>query len=129
MPRIERFNPPGLSDPRNRYSHVVKAGNLVFIAGQTGTDANGNVVGDDMTSQAKRAYGNLKTAIESVGGKVANIVKTTTYIIDRESAKFSGPVRKELFGEILPTSALVIVAGLGRPELLIEVEAIAVLED
>ena len=129
MPQIERFNPSGLPDPQNRYSHIVKIGNLVFIAGQTGSDADGNVVGPDMTSQAKRAYGNLKTAVESLGGTVANIVKTTTYIVNREDAQYSRPVRKELFGSTLPTSALIIVAGLGRPEVLIEIEAIAVLDD
>ncbi len=128
MTQIERSNPPGLSDPRSRYSHVVRVGNLVFIAGQTGTDADGNVVGSDMTAQAQRAYDNLKTAVESVGGKVSNIVKTTTYMMDRELTQYSGPVRKALFGSTLPTSALVIVAGLGRPELLIEIEAIAVLD-
>ena len=130
MAQLQPLNPQGLPDPRNRYTHIVKAGNLVFIAGQVSADAEGNVVGEgDITAQAWQVYANLKTAVESVGGTAANIVKTTTYIVDRDLVPGMRPARDEFFGGILPTTTLLIVAGLGRPELLLEVDAVAILDD
>ena len=130
MSKIERFNPPGAPDPKNRYSHIVKAGNLVFIAGQVSADAEGVVVGEgDITAQAWQVYANLKTAVESVGGTAANIVKTTTYIVDRDLVPGMRAARDAFFGGVLPTTTLLIVAGLGSPELLLEVDAVAVLDD
>ena len=130
MAKIERFNPPGAPDPHSRYSHLVKAGHMVFIAGQVGANAEGNVVGEgDITTQAWQVYANLKTAVEAAGGTAANIVKTTTYIVDRDLVPGMRAARDEFFGGVLPTTTLLIVAGLARPELLIEVDAIAVLDD
>lgn len=130
MAQIQRLNPPGMQDPGNRYTHVIKAGNLVFIAGQTSVDADGNIVGEgDITAQTHQVYANLKTAVESVGGVVSDIVKTTTYLVDREHLPGIRSARGEFFGTTLPTSTLLIVAGLARPELLIEVEAIAILDN
>ncbi len=130
MAQIQRLNPPGMQDPGKRYSHVVKAGNTVYIAGQTCVNAEGNIVGvGDVTAQARQVYANLKTAVESVGGKVSDIVKTTTYLVDRELIPGIREAREGFFGAALPTSTLLIVAGLARPELLIEVEAVAILDN
>ena len=126
----EFIDPATLPKPRGRYSQVVRAGNLVFIAGQTAVDLDGEMVGDgDPKAQARQVYANLKTAIESVGGKASDIVKTTTYPVDRELIPGIREAREGFFGAALPTSTLLIVAGLARPELLIEVEAVAILDN
>lgn len=130
MAIIDRINPQGIPDPLNRYSHVVKAGNLIFIAGQVSADSEGNIIGvGDIEVQSHQVYANLRVAVESVGGTPANIVRTTTYIVNRDLIPGMRAARNEFFDGILPTTTLLVVAGLGRPELLIEVDAIAVLED
>lgn len=129
MVEIARSNPPALSNPGGRYSQVVKAGNLVFIAGQTATNAQGEVVGvGDVEAQARQVYANIEAAVRSVGGTLANLVKTVTYITSRDSFPIVSRVRQEVLTRDLPTSTLLIVSGLARPEFLVEVEAVAVVE-
>ena len=82
MPDIERTNPESLAPPPGgRYSHVVRWGNLAWIAGQTSRGSDGKVIGlDNAPAQARQCYANLRTAIESVGGTFANIVKVTIFV-------------------------------------------------
>lgn len=125
---IERINPTGLSTPRT-YSHVVKVGNLLFIAGQVAVDEKGNVVGQTMAEQLERVLSNLEIALKSQGADMSHVVKTTTYTTS--VAEFSAPdaaaVRAKHMRANFPASTLVQIQQLARPEFKVEIEAIAVL--
>ena len=131
MPDIERTNPEGLAPPPGgRYSHVVRSGNLVWIAGQTSRGPDGAVIGlDNAPAQARQVYANLRTAIEAVGGTFANIVKVTIFITSEAYLPAARAAQNECWGDAAtPASSMVIVRALAQPEYLIEIEAFAVLD-
>ena len=126
MPK-ERIQPRGLSKPPT-YTHVIKAGNTVYIAGQTAQDEHGQIVGrGDIVAQATQVFENLGKALAAAGASFADLVKITVYITDPRYREAMGEVRRKYLGSDLPTSTLVVVAGLAVPEFLIEIEAIAVI--
>jgi enamine deaminase RidA (YjgF/YER057c/UK114 family) len=125
---LQRVNPPGLSTPRT-YSHIVKAGNLLFIAGQVATDEKGNVVGKTMSEQVDRVLSNLELALKSQGTDLSHVAKITIYTTS--IAEFMAPdaaaVRTKHMSDNRPASTLVQIQQLARPEFKVEIEAIAVL--
>ena len=127
---IVRANPKGLMQPRNgSYSQVVRAGNLVFVAGQTGLTVDGKVVSGGMKEQAEQAYANVLIALKSQGADFSNVVRVTTYVTNVQEYQQSGvgDVRRKYAGSSTPASALLQVAALADPELKIEIEVTAVL--
>jgi|SRR2546430_14730983 len=127
---LNRLQPEGLPRPE-MYSQVVVAtgGRTVYVAGQVSVDAAGLVVAPgDFAGQAQQAYRNLGLALEAAGATPADVTKLTTYVVGYSPLLLPdlGAARRALFGDSLPASTLVGVAHLARPELLIEVEAIAV---
>lgn len=129
---VPRFiNPAGLVTPTG-YTHVVLApdGQTVYIAGQVAFDSLGHVVGPgDFQAQLERVYANLRTALASVGGSLADLAKTTTYITDRSQVPMVREVRaRYLDASHPPANTLLIVAALARPELLVEIEGVASLK-
>ncbi len=124
---IERISPDGLSKPAT-YSHVVKAGNLLFISGQVAFDSAGNLVGEnDMKAQLRQVMENLKTALASQKADFSNVVKINTFTTDVEAYLAVAEVRAEYFKGHPPASTLVQIEKLARPGLLVEIEAIAAL--
>jgi enamine deaminase RidA (YjgF/YER057c/UK114 family) len=128
----EYLNPSDLAPPpQGLYNHVVKVGNQVFIAGQVSRGMDGKTIHvGDAKAQAQQVYANLEKAMASVGGSIRDIVKTTTYIVGAENLI---PVREARL-EALPeegrsTSTTVLVAGLASPDLLVEVESMAIIGD
>ena len=112
------------------YSHVVvvEGRRTIFIAGQLARDRQGNVVGkSDMRAQIRQVGENLKAALAAAGASLNDLVKTTTYVTDIEEFFKHVDVRMEYFGA-LPTSTTVEVRRLAHPDLLVEVEAIAIIE-
>jgi len=124
---LQKINPPGLSTPQT-YSHVVRAGNLVFIAGQVGSDAQGKVVGPGMREQTEQVMQNLRSALESQQLDFSHVAKITIFTtsIDEFRAADVAAVRAKYFGSARPASTLVEIARLASPELKVEIEAIAV---
>ncbi|WP_158883723.1 RidA family protein [Amycolatopsis anabasis] len=123
-------NPPGLHDPTSfGYSHAVSApGEIVHIAGQYGSDATGGVVSPDFAAQAKRAFENLGVALETVGLGFADVVRLGTYLVDHDPGKLEvlvGLIR-EHWGDRPPAQTLIGVAALAFPDMLFEVDAVAV---
>ena len=124
--------PHGLGAPLGMYSHVsLGRGNLVAVAGQVGMDAQGNLAGSDLESQARQAYENLGIALSSVGCGYADVLKMTTYLVSADLIAEFMRARSEIFAELCPTgdyppNTLVIVSRLVEPELLFEVEALAI---
>tara|TARA_B100001750_G_C15469688_1_gene579101 strand:- start:216 stop:569 length:354 start_codon:yes stop_codon:yes gene_type:complete len=110
----------------NGYSHVVKTGDTIYLAGQVPIAPDGSLVGaDNPFAQAEQIYQNLEIALASVGATLSDVVKTTTYIIKPEYVEAVRESRLRHFNENPPTSTLLVISQLARPEFLMEVEAIA----
>jgi 2-iminobutanoate/2-iminopropanoate deaminase len=117
-------------DGRVLYSHVVvvEARKTIFVSGQLARDAKGQVVGKgDMRAQIRQTGENIKAALAAAGASLSDVVKTNTYVTDIEEFFKHTDVRMEYFGA-LPTSTTVEVRRLAHPDLLVEIEAIAVLD-
>jgi enamine deaminase RidA (YjgF/YER057c/UK114 family) len=126
----ERINPPGLSKPApGTYTHIVKVGKTLYIAGQTGVNAEGKVVGPGMKDQVEQVFANLMTALKSQGADFSNVTKTTTYVtnIPEFRAAEVAAIRAKYVGANPPANTLVQIQALAQPEYKVEVEAIAVL--
>ena len=127
---IKRINPSGLSTPTG-YTHVVDTSGAVrtiYVAGQVALDATGALVGaGDMRTQAEQVFRNLEAALVAVGATFANVVKMNTYVTDISGTPAIREVRSRYLASHLPASTLVQVAALARPDLLVEIEAVAVL--
>jgi enamine deaminase RidA (YjgF/YER057c/UK114 family) len=123
-------NPGTLHDPTGYgYSHVVRArGEVVFVAGQHGSDPTGAVVSDDFAEQVDRAFENVGIALASVGLGFGDVVRIGTYIVDHDQEKLEVLLLtlQKFFGSELPAQTLVGVAALALPGMLFEVDAIAV---
>jgi enamine deaminase RidA (YjgF/YER057c/UK114 family) len=127
---IERIRPAGLIDLPH-FTPVIKTGSLVVISGQIALDAEGNVVGrGDAKAQTARVFANLEIALKAAGASLADLVKLTIYATDRAYLQDIRDVRRTFLGTPDPvTSTFVVVSGLALPELLVEIEAMAVVGD
>ena len=128
--KLEKNNPPALSKPApGTYTHVVKAGTLLFIAGQVGVDASGKVIGAGMKEQTEQVMNNLLAALKSHGADFSHVAKTTTYVTS--ISEFRSPevaaVRAKFVGTNPPANTLVQIQQLADPAYKVEIEAIAVL--
>jgi enamine deaminase RidA (YjgF/YER057c/UK114 family) len=123
------INPPSLVKPTG-YTHVVVAADrhTVYIAGQVAFDSTGKVVGEgDFKAQAEQVYGNLRKALAGAGATFANLVKTTTLVTDVKNVQVLREIRNRYLDTRNPPANTLIVATLARPELLLEIEAVAVI--
>lgn len=128
----KELSPKSIPDPRPRYTQGILAEGkrLLFIAGQTGVDADNNVVGKgDAAAQTEQVLKNMKAVLDEAGASFADIVKITTYITDPRFRDDINPARRKYLGDNPPASTLVVVSGLANPDYLVEIEAIAVLPD
>ncbi len=124
--QIERKNPEGMTQPTG-YNHLVKAGNLMFIAGQVALDGEGNVVGEgDMVLQVRQVLENMKTVLASEGADFSNVVKINIFTTDIDRFRNARDARQEYFRGNPPASTLVQIERLARPVFLVEIEAIAI---
>jgi len=132
---VQLFNPEGIPQPDvYRQVAVATGSRFVFIAGQVARLADGSPVGpDDLAAQVEQAYCNVATAIGGVGGTFDDIAKLTIYVVDWTESKMAGlgegamrAAQRLGVSPVRPTS-LIGVAALSEPDLLVEVEAIAVL--
>lgn len=109
------------------YSQAVKVGNMVFISGQIPLEPkSGNIIDGDIKAQTRRVLENIKGILESIGGNLLNVVKTTVFMIDLSEFSEMNEVYKEYFSENPPARSTVQVSALPR-NAKIEIEAIAIL--
>lgn len=129
MPQGVRYlNPPTLSAPTG-YSHVaeVTGGRTIYIAGQVAFDNSGKVVGEgDFAAQTTQVFENLKLALAAVGATFENVVKVNTYVTDMSQLQTLREIRGRYYGKFAPASTLVEIRRLAHPDLMIEIEAVAV---
>ncbi|HZB50755.1 MAG TPA: RidA family protein [Mycobacteriales bacterium] len=129
---LHRVNPPGLAAPSG-FSHAVVAegSRVVFLAGQTGMDATGAIVGGGLVAQFEQALANLLTALAAAGGEPGQLAGLTVYIVDMEDyraqARQIGAVWRRLVGRDYPAMAGIGVARLWDAEALVELQGAAVL--
>lgn len=109
------------------WAQGVRKGNLLYISGQIGCDEDGNTVGLDFESQAIRTLDNLMDVLETAGGKPDDLVSITVYLRNMEDRPTFAKIRRDYFEDAPPASTVVGVTSLCSPELLIEVNGVAVL--
>ena len=131
----EIFSPATLPPPVG-YSHIAKVnkGTLIYLAGQVSSDASGKLVGEgDFEAQAEQVFRNLKIAVEAAGGSLADIVKLNIYLVaevdQAEVPKLRAVRDRYVNVPKPPASTLVVVSRLARPGWLVEIEAVAALDD
>ena len=110
---------------------VKKGGKVIALSGLTGVNyETGELVGEgDIVAQTRQIFENIKQILEAANASMADIIQTTDYITTTEDYKETARVRREYFGDSFPASTGVIVAGLLRPKALIEISAIAVVDN
>lgn len=125
----ELIQPEGMYQTPS-YNHAMRAGNTIYVAGQVAKDDNGELVAPgDAEGQARHIYASLGRVLDAAGATFDNVVKITTFLVDRADAPAVSKVRFEHFGDHRPPHTGLIVAGLGGPDVKLEVEVIAVLPD
>jgi 2-iminobutanoate/2-iminopropanoate deaminase len=107
---------------------ITEGGRIIWLAGQVGAaDAAGRSLAGDFDGQVREIFSRLGQTIEEAGGSLADMVTMTVFITDARYGDRFTQLRKEIFGDNFPASALITIAGLARPEMLVEVQGIAVI--
>ena len=106
---------------------ITQGGTTVYLAGVTvSVDSKGKALTGDFEGQVREIFSKLGKTLEEAGGKLADMVTMTVFITDARYGDRFTQLRREIFGDNFPASALITVTGLARPELLVEVQGIAV---
>lgn len=117
-------------EPIVGYSRAVRVGNVIHVAGTTAIGADGNVVGrGDMYAQAKQALANIEWALKQAGATFAHVVRTRTFVTDISRWEEVGRAHGEAFRHVRPAATMVEVKRLIDPDLLVEIEVDAVLDE
>ena len=112
------------------YSRAVRVGRFVAVSGSAAIDTNGLLVGEgDMYAQAKQCIEVIETALETAGGRLADVVRTRTFVTDIERWADVGRAHQEAFGDVMPATSMVEVSRLIDPGMLVEIEADAIIGD
>jgi enamine deaminase RidA (YjgF/YER057c/UK114 family) len=123
----EYLTPSGVAAPPEPYSHVIRAGKTVYIAGQVAFDAEGRTVGPgDPKRQAEQCWKNIEACVRAAGGTLGDVVKVVCYLADIRHAEYEIEVRRGLFQDgRWPVYTMVQAANLGRDDLLMEIDVTA----
>jgi len=126
---LELIDPPDVA-PATTYAHVGRAGGFLYVAGQVAKDEAGRWVGlGDAGAQARQVYVNIGRCLSSAGATARDIVKINTILVDRADRDAVTAERLAFFGDHRPPHTGIIIAGLGSPEVRVEVEVVAYIGD
>jgi enamine deaminase RidA (YjgF/YER057c/UK114 family) len=124
---VGREEMPGTSGV---FAQCYRAGNLVFMSGQTAFTLDGELVGvGDPAAQTRQACDNIRRLMEQAGGTINDVVRMVVYVTNREYRHQVYPELRTAFGEVCPCSTGLVVDGLARPELLVEIDAYGYIDD
>lgn len=127
--KIDDTGVMGMLGSEGPAAQCYRVGNFVFITGQTAFTLTGELVGiGDPAAQARQAFENIKTFMEMAGGKMSDVIKIIVYLTDRAHRKEVYPVIRSYF-DLRPCGTGVIVKGLAREELLVEIDAWGFIDD
>lgn len=129
---IRKLNPAQMSPHTSPFSHIVchEQSGLAFLSGQTAVDREGSLVGEgDAARQTEQVFRNIGTALEYLGEDWSSVLSLTTYLTSYEHMQGFREARTRLFASYFPDGGhpahtLLVVAGLGSPQHLVEIEAV-----
>lgn len=113
-------------EARVGYARAVRVGDHVFVSGTTGVDSTGRVAPGGAAAQARQAVANISSALEKVGASLRDVVRTRVYLTNATDWEPVTEVHRETFREWRPASSMLVVSALTSPELVVEIEADAV---
>jgi len=127
MSTWKKIDPGWKWDDTFIFSQAIQAGNTIYLSGQVALDPDGKVVGKgDMKAQTRQAWENIKAVLSAAGASLNDVVKITQFITDMSRFRETQEVRKEYFKDYAPASTSVEIKSLAFPDLLIEIEVVAI---
>ena len=129
MPRTKVSVPDVAEAGPDLWSNAIRAGDMLFISGQVARPFEGGtgIVGKDEYEQTKQIFSRIDRIIKAAGGTMDNLIKMTIYVVDIKNNIEVWRARREFFTGDFPASTLVEVRSLAKPEVLVEIEAVAYL--
>ena len=134
MASLQHFTPEEVAPPRATYSHAIRSGDVLWLAGQVPIDTEGKTVGvGDVEAQTEQVLRNVGAILEACGASFSDVVRFTSYVVGREHLEGFRAARSRLWADLYPdgtypTSTLLVVSGLASVEFLVEIETTAAVD-